>query len=174
MKSSPLITGVIFLALLQACSMEAVRPEPTAIAYQLRIVPNDSLRRFELNIQSLSSGPLCIKVSNWPDDNGRLLSDSSAVVEIDSGTISPVSSELGRENCVTGCDAIEIKRGQSLVGVVNYAAFGDPAKVAGIKDKKLVMRSDPHACSKSDYESSENPSLKSLCENGLTSCELTK
>lgn len=142
----PAILG--FTLLLAACiSFPLDRPpEPVrGTDYILVTRPDDSARKFHIELRSLTDRMLCFSSIDWPRDNGLWIGQQSLfIVRSPTGMLHPPDENPG--SCAGPECTMRIRPHRILRATLNYGIFGRPEEVAALGGKTLEYNLAVSSC----------------------------
>lgn len=137
---------LVALALLTACASSApirwVQPADFALA----ITDNPAKQQFDLTLTSKAAEPLCLSKEAWPAEAGLPLGFDGATLITSTGAKELLPT--GSAYCPGGCGELRVGAGQSVRGVLPYAAFGDAVAITADSTRSLSFEVHPYVCSR--------------------------
>lgn len=137
--------SLLALAALVACaSSTPIRWAPST-DFDLAMADNPAQQRFNLTLTSKATAPLCLSREAWPAEAALPAGFDGATLATSSGKKQLLPT--GSAYCPGGCGEVRVEPGQSVRGVLPYAAFGDAAAIAADATRTLVFEVHPFVCS---------------------------
>jgi hypothetical protein len=131
---------IITAALSAICGSACTGLRDTGVAYQVVDRPDRSEILIYLN--NLTENEICVGVSNWPDDEGRIQSYAYLSIEVDRVAYS--QRELGHSDCFDfaneGLCSHRLRPGDQLIGRLPYENFDLPEE---LYESQKVLRFFP-------------------------------
>lgn len=137
---------LLALAALTACASSASIRWASPTDFALDIVDNPAQQHFDLTLTSKATEPLCLSKEAWPDKAGLPLGFDGATLITSTGPKELLPT--GSAYCPGGCGEVRVESGQSVRGVLPYAAFGDAAAIAADSKRSLSFEIHPYICSR--------------------------
>jgi len=119
----------------------------TTSDYSLSIVANDAEQRFDIELESQTSKPLCLSVDDWPNGLGEMHYSSGHVF----ARVGEQRYAIRDQNfgyCIGSRCSHRIEPGQRLRGLVSYAEFPGASLSGGSSD--LIFPLVPHFCARGE------------------------
>ncbi len=118
---------------------------PNAPQFHLIISDRQDLKRFIITLESSDSRTLCLDRDKWPNFLGHLHFGSTWVRLTSNKAVYPARDDnFGR--CLGADCVIRIKPKSRLKGFIGYQEFGDPEKIARLRNRHLYMTLSPWVC----------------------------
>ncbi|MCD9026830.1 hypothetical protein LDO26_01185 [Luteimonas sp. BDR2-5] len=138
--------ALLTLAALTACASSTPIRWAPATDYTLDIVDNPDRQRFDVTSTSKATAPLCLSKEAWPALEALPAGFDGATLSTSAGTQALLPT--GSAYCPGGCGDVRVEPGQTLVGVIPYAAFGNATIIAADTSRTLVFEVHPFICAR--------------------------
>ncbi|HEL3158094.1 TPA: hypothetical protein UMF67_001814 [Stenotrophomonas maltophilia] len=138
--------SLLTLAALTACASSASIRWAPPTDFALEIADNPTQQHFVLTLTSKAAEPLCLSKEAWPAEAGLPLGFDGATLNTSTGPQELLPT--GSAYCPGGCGEVRVESGQSVRGVLPYAAFGDAAAIAADSTRSLSFEIHPYICSR--------------------------
>ena len=135
---------LIIFIFLSACTTNVSRS--LGPNYQLVIVDNSILRKYQIKLISGDIKTICVAGSNWTNSIGQIDTDgTNGVIYSTKGKFPAKGHNFGY--CTDGC-YIKILPKNQLDGFIPYSEFGDESQIAGLPDRQLLFDVYVNYCEK--------------------------
>lgn len=137
---------LLVLGALTACASSAPTRWAPPTDFALDIADNPAQQHFDLTLTSKAAEPLCLSKEAWPAEASLPLGFDGATLNTSTGPQELLST--GSAYCPGGCGEVRVEPGQSVHGILPYAAFGDAAAIAADSTRSLSFEIHPYICSR--------------------------
>ena len=139
------ISGLsVLLVVLWGCAGVESRLGAGPSAFDLIITDQPLRQSFEVRLTSRVDFPFCIDADAWPNSLGQVAAGSQ-LIRLHSESGDAFAKGGYAEYCLGGCEVFVPARG-TVIGHVNYSAFGDPLWVASLPNRTLYLDVRPARC----------------------------